>query len=264
MVAILPVVGAKLIWVSGWFGEMFDRLAVIAPAQRSAAFSRTTGDDHREARIVCAFPEHGLAEPRHAKDGDAPGVNALVGFQIIHRATQSPRPGGYRAPFVRSRLRLSGFEVERAHAVRKAALKVRVNLAVIDRGHADAGGQKWRDVQPPEVRSSGRRDSLLLSVPNLARLDSWVVNHARVRRKTQIQQQRNRLTSAGWQIDQQIHLRPRFVPREVDRHLFANSLPVQGGRAFIKNLEAHSRGTPRTAAELVLLEQSHDLRPPFP
>src|SRR5215813_51058 len=116
MVAILPVVGAKLIWESGWLGQMFDRLAVIAPAQRRAALARTTGDDHREARVMSARPEHGLAEARHSQDGDALCVNALVGFQIIHRATQSPRPGRDRAPFVRRRLRLTRFEVERAHA----------------------------------------------------------------------------------------------------------------------------------------------------
>src|SRR5262245_40919218 len=102
---------------------MFDRLAVITPAQRRAAFTGTTGDNYGEARIASACPEHGLAKPRHSQDGDALGVNALVGFQIIHRATQSPRPGRDRAPFVRRRLRLSWFEVERAHAVRKASLK---------------------------------------------------------------------------------------------------------------------------------------------
>src|SRR5262249_56038926 len=117
MVAILPVVGAKLIWVSGWFVEMLDRLAVIAPAQRSAAFSRATGDDHREARIVSARPEHGLAEPRHSQDGDALGVNALVGFQIIHRATQSPSPGRHRAPSLSPTLSLSCLSLQRPHAL---------------------------------------------------------------------------------------------------------------------------------------------------
>src|SRR5262249_243491 len=121
----------------------------------------------------------------------------------------------------------------------------------------------WRDVQPPEVRASGRRNSFLLPIPNLARLDSRIVNHARVRRKTQIQQQRNWIAGAGGQIDQPIHLRPPLSPPSLTRPLFANSLPVPGGRALIKNIEAHSRGTPRTASELVLLEQSHDLRPPF-
>src|SRR5215475_14364692 len=165
-----------------------------APPRRlpgTRLLDRTT----RRYRRFAATPAVAL----HSQDGDALGVNALVGFQIIHRATQSPRPGRDRAPFVSRRLRLSGLEVERAHAVRKAALKVRVNVAVIDCGHADAGGQKWRDVQPPEVRASGRRDSLLLPIPDLARLDSWIVNHARVRRKTQIQQQRNKIASAGGQ-----------------------------------------------------------------
>src|SRR5262249_23702080 len=137
------------------------------------------------------------------------------------------------------------------------------DVAVIDRGHADALSQKWGDIQLSEVRSFWSRDFLLLPVPNLARLDSGIIDYSRIRRKTQIEQQRNRLAGAGGPINQQIHLRPRFVSREIDGHLPAKSFPVQRGRSLIENIEAHSGRTTRTAAELVLLEQADDFGPPF-
>src|SRR5437773_11822030 len=91
VVAELAVIAAELISVIHI--QVLYRFAVIATAQRSPALTGTTGDHHREALIVSARPQHRLSQSRHAQDGDALRVHALIGLEVIHRPAQAPGPG---------------------------------------------------------------------------------------------------------------------------------------------------------------------------
>src|SRR5690242_17876426 len=68
---------------------------------------------------------------------------------------------------------------------------------------------------------------------------------------------------SGREIQQQVYLRPGLILREIDCYLPPNCRPVQRRRPFFKYVKTHPGRTPRTAAELILLEKMYNFRPAF-
>src|SRR5262245_59456441 len=113
-----------------------NRFAKDALAQRRTAAAGIVGDDDRESLVQRAGPQGSLAQARVAHDGNPARVDRGVGFEVIHRAAQTPGPSSDRAPLVRRRLGLSLLVEEWMHAVLEAIMKIRVNVAAVNRGQA--------------------------------------------------------------------------------------------------------------------------------
>ena len=84
------------------------RLRVPRPAEPRAAAARPVRDGHREALVLRARPERGLAAPAVPEDGDARRVQLGPRLDPVHDARVPPRPCADRAP-----------AVGRAHDVRR-------------------------------------------------------------------------------------------------------------------------------------------------
>ena len=88
----------------------------------------------REALILRAGPERGLAEPRVADQRHSLGVDDPLGLQVVERAAQPPRPRADRAPLALGRTRLARLVEQRVHAVLEPVVEVGIEIAVVGRG----------------------------------------------------------------------------------------------------------------------------------
>src|SRR3954471_8704862 len=80
--------------------EILDQLAELATMQFRATFTRRTHVADRKALVVGHRHERRLAPARMPFDADAPGVDRLVGFEIVHCAIRSPGERAQRSPVV--------------------------------------------------------------------------------------------------------------------------------------------------------------------
>src|SRR3954451_18119813 len=85
-----------------------------------------------------ARPEDCFAKAGNTEEADALGIDIFVGLEVIENPAESPSPSGDGAPFVWRGLCLARFEIGCANSVRKAALKVGIDVAVIDGRDADS------------------------------------------------------------------------------------------------------------------------------
>src|SRR3954470_5267643 len=100
IVGVPGVVWAELIGVATGRGQVCDRLAVIAPAKRGTALTRTACDYEREARVARASPQDRFSETRNTEEADALCVRVFIGLEVIEDSAKPPGPGSDRAPFV--------------------------------------------------------------------------------------------------------------------------------------------------------------------
>src|SRR5258708_15662487 len=202
----LAVVRAELVRISRWSCEVRDGLAIVPATQRRAAFTGTTGDHRCETCVVSAGPHYRLAQPRDAQDRDALCIHGAVGFQVVQPATESPSPSGNSAPLVRSRCR-----IQCPYAVRQAACKVPVDVAVVNCCEAEPGVEQSGHVDLSKTSALAGRDFLLVWAPDFTFFDRRVVYGVRVCRETQVQQEGYRLRGACRNVDQYIHLRSGLI-----------------------------------------------------
>jgi len=169
------VVGAELVGVSRRFNQVrrwFRRNRAGSTA--GAPFTRTTGDHHGEARVASARPHHRLSQARGSRDGDAFGIHALVGFPGNPWRGLSPCPGRDGAPLVRR-----GLGVEPRTPNGTPAQKVGVDVAVINRGKANAAFQQPRHVDPFRKPFRWARAPSCSRGPDLAGLDAGIAHDSR-------------------------------------------------------------------------------------
>src|SRR5205807_738602 len=76
-------------------------LAPVPPRESRAGLAAATGEHRRDALVLRPRPEDRPAEPRVPLDADAPGVNGLVGLEVIDDPADAPGPGTAAAPLVR-------------------------------------------------------------------------------------------------------------------------------------------------------------------
>src|ERR1035437_7421120 len=79
--------------------QILRRLAESAPRNRRPARAGAVRDHHGKSCVARPRPQRGLAHPRMAHHGNPAPVDVRIGFEIIHRAAQAPRPGAERTPF---------------------------------------------------------------------------------------------------------------------------------------------------------------------
>ena len=123
----------------------------------------------REALILRASPERGLAEPRVADDG-ARAVASITWSvcEVVERAAQAPRPRANRAPLAVGRTRLPGCVEQRVHAVLEPVVEI---------GIESRRSRRWR--ARSRARRGGRSGKREASVPR-ACVGGAVIDDARV------------------------------------------------------------------------------------
>src|SRR5574341_1531016 len=80
--------------------DLLHGLPDARAARGSAAAPRLVRDRQGNAFVERRRDQSGLAVARVANHGDASPVDITIRHQVIHRAMQTPRPGGDRAPVV--------------------------------------------------------------------------------------------------------------------------------------------------------------------
>src|SRR5262249_12745597 len=131
-----------------------------AADERRAHLARDYREEGRHALVLGAGPEDGLAQPRDARDGDAPRVDGRVGLEMIDRSADSPGPGADGPPFVRGRSRLTWSERKADPPLRPAVGSVGLDVPVVHRGVPPPAAEQLAH----GVESGGRFRNLRLLV----------------------------------------------------------------------------------------------------
>lgn len=155
---------------------MPDGLAIIALAERRAAFARTHGDDGGKARIIGACPQCGLAEARDAIERDAPTVDGWIQRQMFAHKRQPLGPSRDRAGVVRLALRFIKRVIDLTQAQCRAAEEIRLDLGVVNQRHAKAAREVSGGIG---LRNRARLSAgnALAVLPAIRLLDARIVDH---------------------------------------------------------------------------------------
>src|ERR1700761_572693 len=141
MLRILLIIDSELIGIAGRSDQVRNGPAVVATAQSRSSLTRAARNHCGKTLIVCSRPEGCLAQARNSVDGYAVRIDGFVGFEVILHPAHAPRPRCNGAPLVGCGLGLSWLQIARTNPVWESSWIIRLNVAVVERGHAEAGCQ---------------------------------------------------------------------------------------------------------------------------
>ena len=197
-------------------------------------------------------------------DRHAPGIDILVGFEVIHRPAETPGPCGDRTPLVGSRTDLAVAVEQRMDAVLEAVVVIGIYVAAVDGRQPVAVGDQHLD-RPARSRRSPRK-SLGGAFPRLRPKrrgrDERIVADRMVALEIQPEEHRNGIRAFVGHVQQEGH-EVFFVVGEIDRDLLPGGHVAQGVTVFAQHFEMHSFGAPGCLSVDLRLEQGEEFGTAF-
>ena len=139
------------------------RFAVDSLAQRRSPATALHGHKHRESLVLRRCPQSGFTEPGKSMHRHAPSIELGVRRQVVHRATEPPRPRPHRAPRITGPLLSATRRKECGDILAQTIDPVGTEIVTPDRRRREAARQHGFDL--PFFRV----DSALLGLHRRAR-----------------------------------------------------------------------------------------------